>query len=326
MAAAVVVANPIAPPVRDLQISTTQLSTSPGSLIPFDKNLLKSISQPAPAANFAAALAQILGALAAESDRIGTEVNSGVSTPVAPAGTSQTPPVFLPVPDAAPSEATPNGLSTSTAINSAVVAASTPALQQVVSAISAETAYLGNQVVQAAYATVGALVNTPYLIFQAVNAVLAGDLSTAFATIVKAIKAFIHPGLILVGDLGNVYLMPPTTSTPNAGAAAADSTGIAASPATAAGESASASVTSTADPGSADPRQTKRAGSATHATASTGQARSSASTPGTANSSRSADSLGAEQPKPTSAAAGKPGSASSGRPQNSGGRDASSGD
>ena len=110
VAAAVVVANPIAPPVRDLQISTTELSTSPGSLIPFDKNLLKSISQPSPSATFAAALAQILGALAAESDRIGTEVNSGVSYAAGPglAAASRTPSAFVPVP-AAPSDATPNG-------------------------------------------------------------------------------------------------------------------------------------------------------------------------------------------------------------------------
>ncbi len=225
VAAAVVVANPIAPPVRDLQISTTELSTSPGSLIPFDKNLLKSITQPSPSATFAAALAQILGALAAESDRIGTEVNSGVSTLPDPASAaaSRTPSAFVPVP-AAPSDATPSGApSTATTLLPAAAAASAPVFQQVASVVSAETTYLGNQVVEAAYATVDALVNTPYLIIQAVKAVLVGDLSTAVATIVQAIKAFIHPGLVLVGDFGNVfdqYVLPSTNSTPSAGAAA----------------------------------------------------------------------------------------------------------
>lgn len=318
MAAAVVVANPIAPPVRDLQISTTELSTSPGSLIPFDKNLLKSISQPSPSATFAAALAEILGALAAESDRIGTEVNSGVSTPPDPssAAASRTPSAFVPVP-AAPSDATPNGApSTATTLLPAAAAASAPIFQQLASEVSAETTYLGNQVVEAAYAAVDALVNTPYLIIQAVKAVLVGDLSTAVATVVQAIKAFIHPGLVLLGDFGNVfdkYVLPSTNSTPSAGAAATDNTGVAASPATTAGESASDPAASPADSGSANPPQTKRAGSPKQATASTGQPGWSASSRGTGNSSRSAASDSAELPKPTSAGADKPGSASSRR-------------
>ena len=106
--------------------------------------------------------------------------------------------------------------------------------------------------VEAAYAAVDALVNTPYLIIQAVKAVLVGDLSTAVATIVQAIKAFIHPGLVLVGDFGNVfdkYVLPSTNSTPSAGAAATDNTGVAASPATTAGESASDPAASTAELG-----------------------------------------------------------------------------
>ena len=102
--------------------------------------------------------------------------------------------------------ATPNGTpsAASAAVAPVAVAASTPVIQQVVSDIRAETAYLGNKVAEAAYAAVDALVNTPDLIVKAVQAVLVGDLATAYATIVKAIKAFIDSGLILVGGIDDV--------------------------------------------------------------------------------------------------------------------------
>jgi hypothetical protein len=339
--AAVIVANPVAPPVRDLQISTTQLSTSPEALIPFDKNLLKSISQPSASSNFNVALAQILGALAAEADRISTEVNSDVSTPMAPASAtaSQTPPVYAPLPADVPSWATPNGTpSASTTDVPLTVAASAPAIQQVVSDLTAETAYLGNQVVEAAYAAVNALADTPDVIVRAVWAVLVGDLATAFATIVQGIKAFINPGLILVGGVDEVvgqYVAPPINSTPSASAAAANNRRVAAPPAAAvgaAGESATDHpVTTAAEPGSGKPRQTKIAGSATRATTSIDQPqltpRSSASAPSTGNSSHSAGPADIpQQPKPKTLGADNPGSASSGRSQNAGGRGASAGD
>ena len=108
VAAAVVVANPLTPPVRDLQISTTQLSTSPEALIPFDKNVLKSIPAQAGGSNVGAALAQILGALAAEADRIGSEVNSGDNAFPVPVAAEQTPNFYTPATEA-PAIATPNG-------------------------------------------------------------------------------------------------------------------------------------------------------------------------------------------------------------------------
>jgi len=336
VAAAVVVANPVAPPVRDLQISTTQLSTSPEALIPFDKNLLKSISQPSPASNFNAALAQILGALAAEADRIGTEVNSDVSTPLTPASAaaSQVPSVFVPSTVDVPPGATSNGTPSATVVPAAV--ATTPTIEAVVSEVTANTAYLGNKVVEAAYAAVNALVSTPDLIFKAVQAVLVGDLAGAFATIVQAVKAFFDPGLILVGGLDDVvgqYVQPPTKSTPSASAAAAN-TRVVAPPATASGESATDQETPVAESGSGKSRQTESTGSAGHATTSSIAQpqltpRSAASALGAGNSSRSAGPAGsgsAEQPKSKSSGADKPGSASTGRSENAGGRGASAGD
>ncbi len=329
MAAAVVVANPVAPPVRDLQISTTQLSTSPEALIPFDKNLLKSISQPT--SSFNAALAQILGALAAEADRIGTEVNSNVSGPVTPASAaaSQTPPAFVPSPvDVAPG-ATSNGTpSASTAVVAAAVAAS-PTMQLVFSAVAADTAYLGNKVAEAAYAAVTAIVSTPDLILRAVKAVLIGDLAGAYATIVQAIKSFFDPGLILVGGIDQVvgkYAPPPTNPTATASAAAASSSRVAAPPAIAAEQSVTDPDTPATQPGDGKPRPTKVTASARRATTDAQPQltpSSAASTPSAGNSSHSAGSAStdsADQSKQKGSGADKSGSPSSGRSQNAGGR------
>jgi hypothetical protein len=329
VAAAVVVANPVAPPVRDLQISTTQLSTSPEALIPFDKNLLKSISQPA--SGFNAALAQILGALAAEADRIGTEVNSNVSGPFTPASAaaSQTPPAFVPSPvDVAPG-ATPNGTPAASTTVVAAAAAASPTMQLVFSAVNADTKYLGNKVVEAVDAAVNAIFNTPDLIFRAVRAVLLGDLATAYATIVEAVKAFFDPGLILVGGIDNVvgqYGPPPTNPTAAASAAAASSSRVAAPPAIAAEQSVTDPDTSATQSGNGKPRPTKVTVSAKRATTDAQPQltpRSAASTPSAGNSSHSAGPAStdsADQSKQKGSGTDKSASPSSGRSQNSGGR------
>ena len=347
MAAAVVVANPLAPPVRDLQISTTQLSRSPEAPIPFDKNLLKSISQPSAASNFNAALAQILGALAAEADRISSAVNSQAST--GPAAAPQTPQVYAPVSGDVPSGTTPNGTPmVNAAIAPAPTAASTLVFQQVVSDIIADTAYLGNKVVEAAYAAVNALVNTPNLIFKAVQAVLIGDLSAAFATIVEAIKAFFDPGLILVGGIDDVvdqYSLQPHRVALSASAAAAKGSDAVASPDTAAGgtgTSAADPETAAAEPGSGKQQDAPKTGGAKRATSQVRQAAepvsadatspadqppptpgSSAGSPGaTSRSPGTGNSDPAARTKPRTPGGPRPGSAS-GRDQSSGGHGAS---
>ena len=179
--------------------------------------------------------------------------------------------------------------------------ASTPTLQQVVSDITADTAYLSNKVVEAASAAVDALVNTPDLIFKAVQAVLLGDLKTAFATIVEAIKAFFDPGRIIFGGIDEVigqYVVAPTDTTPTASAAAVNNAHAATPPAPAAGEATSAPEpdTTAAEAGSGR-KQARSTGSARHATTDpTSSIRPqlapglSATAPSSRNSSRSAES------------------------------------
>ncbi|WP_167098798.1 hypothetical protein, partial [Mycobacterium sp. DL592] len=202
VAAAVVVANPVVPPIRDMQISTTQLSTSPQALIPFDKSLLNSISQQT--APFGSALAQILGALAAEADRIGNEFNSATYYAAPAAAGALVPPAYNTAPAAEPM-VEPSGTPSAAAAADTLPAASVTAdVQQVVTNLVQDTTYLGSKVVEAAYAAVDVLVNTPNLIVKAILALVKGDLVSALTTIVQAIKAFFSPGLILIGGLQDI--------------------------------------------------------------------------------------------------------------------------
>lgn len=254
----------------------------------------------------------------------------------ASAAAGQTLPVFVASPTNVPSGTTPNGTPYASAtVVSAVVTATVPVIQQVVSSLTAETAYLGNKVVEAAYSAVNALVNTPDLIAKAVRAVLFGDLATAFATIVQAVKAFLDSGLILIGGIDDVFgqnMLPPTNSAPSASAAAATSSRVAVPSATATGESAADRETPATQPGSGKPRQPKSTGSARRATTDAQPQltpRSAAGTPSASSSSRSAGPTktdSAAQRKQKGPGADKSGSASLGRSQNAGGRSASAGD
>ncbi len=247
VAAAVVVANPVAPPIRDMQISTTQLSTSPQALIPFDKSLLNSISQQS--APFGSALAQILGALAAEADRIGNDVNSTgfEAAPVPPAALAAA--AYPPPPSETPF-VPPNGTPSSAAAAaeaSMLPAAGVADVQQVVTSLVQDTTYLGSKVVEAAYAAVDVLVSTPSLIVKAIVALIKGDLVSALNTIVDTIKAFFGPGEILIGGLqgfiDSLTGQPsnPLTPTPPPAASWTPGTDTGAAPAGTAGTGATAS-------------------------------------------------------------------------------------
>ena len=230
VAAAVVVANPVVPPIRDMQISTTQLSTSPQALLPFDKSLLNTISQQT--APFGSALAQILGALAAEADRIGNEFNSATYD-AAPAPAATLVPAYPPAAVAAPFVEANGAPSAAAAADTLPAASVTADVQQVVTNLVQDTTYLGSKVVEAAQAYVDVLVNTPNLIAKAILALVKGDLVSALTTIVEAIKAFFSPGLILIGGLQDIIdsltgqSSIPLTPTPAAGQLPGTDTGSA---------------------------------------------------------------------------------------------------
>lgn len=226
VAAIVVVANPVTPASRDMQISTTQLSTSPGMLSPFDKSLLNAITPQFPPAGIGPALAQILAALAADADRISQEVNSQV----APEGS-----VAAATPDPVANHPGPTeGLSTESA-NATPVASTTgfaPAtvsteVQQALSGLVADTSYLGGKVVEAAYAAVDLIIRVPQYVITAVMALLNGNVGEVLDTVRSAIKDFFGPGLIILGGIVDILhnRFPPLPAAAGAtGVAAADST------------------------------------------------------------------------------------------------------
>ncbi|GAY15968.1 hypothetical protein MSZK_26940 [Mycobacterium sp. shizuoka-1] len=218
MAATVVVANPIAPPSRDMQISTTQLSTSPDLLSPSDKSLISALTPQLALGGIGPALAQILAALAADADRISREVASAATpeTPLDAALPEQAPLRAEPVATGfveSTNAATPTTVSTdfaSTAFNSDVV--------QALNGLVADTSYLGGKVVEAAYAVVEVIIRVPQFVITAALDLLKGDIAGALDTVKAAIQAFFGPGLILLDGIRDVLYgrQPPAVPPPTA--------------------------------------------------------------------------------------------------------------
>ncbi|WP_319435723.1 hypothetical protein [Mycobacterium sp. RTGN5] len=215
VAATVVVANPVAPPSRDMQISTTQLSTSPDLLSPSDKSLLSALSPALSAESIAPALAQILAALAADADRISREVTSEVSPDLlaAAAVPEQTGYRSEPLPGAfaASANATPD-IPTSFATPVATD------VQQVLNGLVADTSYLGGTVVEAAYAVVDVIIRAPQFVFTAVIDLLNGDIAGALDTVRSAIKAVLGPVVILLDGIRNVLFGREVVKAPSTAA------------------------------------------------------------------------------------------------------------
>ena len=215
MAATVVVANPLAPPSRDMQISTTQLSTSPDLLSPSDKSLLSALTPKVGISDIGPALAQILAALAADADRISREVSSAISpeAPAVAAMPEQT--AYRPGPIAAPflesANATP---APSTNFASAVVSSD---VVQAINGLVLDTSYLGGKVVEAAYAVVDVIIQVPQFVINAALDLLAGDIAGAIDTVKSAIRAFWGPGLIILDGIRDVLYgrRPPAIPAPS---------------------------------------------------------------------------------------------------------------
>src|SRR4051812_2649289 len=158
VAATVVVAKPLAPPSRDMQISTTQLSTSPDLLSPSDKTLLSALTPKSPISDIGPALAQIFAALAADADRISREVSSAISPqPQAiAASTEQT--AYRPEPIAPGFVESANATPAPSSFASAVVSSE---VVQALNGLVLDTSYLGGKVVEAAYAVVAVIIRVP---------------------------------------------------------------------------------------------------------------------------------------------------------------------
>ncbi|MCX2930727.1 hypothetical protein ORI20_10590 [Mycobacterium sp. CVI_P3] len=215
VAATVVVANPLAPPSRDMQISTTQLSTSPDLLSPSDKSLLSALTPPLSIEGIGPALAQILAALAADADRISREVNSesGPETQLAAGPPEQT--AYRPEPVASTVVESPNAtpVASSTGFTSTVFSTD---VTEAINSLVADTSYLGGKVVEAAYAVVDVIIRVPQFVITAALDLLQGDIAGVLDTVKSAITAFFGPGLILLDGIRDVLYgrQPPPTPPP----------------------------------------------------------------------------------------------------------------
>lgn len=212
VAATVVVANPLAPPSRDMQISTTQLSTSPDLLSPSDKSLLSALTPKLAISDIGPALAQILAALAADADRISREVSSAISPdPVAVAALPEQT-AYRPEPIAPgfveSANATPPA---TTGFASAVVSSD---VVQAINGLVLDTSYLGGKVVEAAYAVVDVIIRVPQFVITAALDLLAGDIAGALDTVKDAIRAFWGPGLIILDGIRDVLYGRRTPAIP----------------------------------------------------------------------------------------------------------------
>ncbi|WP_149441323.1 hypothetical protein [Mycolicibacterium sp. P1-5] len=215
MAATVVVANPLAPPSRDMQISTTQLSTSPDLLSPSDKSLLSALTPKVAVSDIGPALAQILAALAADADRISREVSPAISpgpqaVAALPEQTAYRPgpiaPAFIESANATP--AAPTSFA-SAVVSSEVVKA--------LNGLVLDTSVLGGKVVEAAYAVVDVILRVPQYVMTAALDVLKGDIAGALDTVKSALNAIWAPGLtVLDGIRDFLYGRAPAPISPPA--------------------------------------------------------------------------------------------------------------
>ena len=79
-----------------------------------------------------------------------------------------------------------------------------PELQQALTVVTADTSYVGRQVVQAAIAAAGLTVTEPALITQVVTALAKGDVNGAVKNVVDAAKAPLRPTSMILDAVRTV--------------------------------------------------------------------------------------------------------------------------
>lgn len=215
VAAGVIVANPILVPRADVQIPAVALSAGSDSADMLDQSFLDAIAPAAPeSTNPFSVLKQLVSALAADASYVGKNAIvdafvAGVAAVSGPDLSVPTTPVSpVPAPIAPPPDLaalipalTPNLDSslltaplatvsadvtnvTTTFINGSVV----PVVEQVVSAVYNDAAYLGKNVLTAAFVVGAAVVAEPGLIGDTLTALVNGDINAALQNAVKAVE------------------------------------------------------------------------------------------------------------------------------------------
>ena len=210
--AAVVVANPLVTTPHDVAVPPVRLSAGAGAPHGmFDKALVDAIAvDPGDSASPVGALKQMFAALAADASLFGGKVASEVfpqSPAVAP------PPIQANSPasghTAAP--ASPVDVNELAALMQPALPAPAsnasqigPELQQALTVVTADTSYMGRQVVAAAIAAAGLTVTEPVLITQVVSALSSGDVNGAVKKVVDVAQAPLRPTSIILDAVRTV--------------------------------------------------------------------------------------------------------------------------
>ncbi|MGI9164430.1 MAG: hypothetical protein ACR2JI_16135 [Mycobacterium sp.] len=215
VAAGVIVANPILVPRADVQIPAVALSAGSDSADMLDASFLDAIAPAAPeSTNPFSVLRQLVSALAADASYVGKNaiVDAFVAGVAAVSGPDLSVPATVVSPAPAPIAPPPDLAAlvpaltphldsslltaplatvsadvtnvTTTFINGSVV----PVVEQVVSAVYNDAAYLGKNVLTAAFVVGAAVVAEPSLIGDTLTALVNGDINAALQNAVKAVE------------------------------------------------------------------------------------------------------------------------------------------
>ena len=199
--AAVVVANPLVTPPHDVAVPAVRLSAGAGAPHGmFDKSLVDAIAvDTGDSASPVAALKQMFASLAANASLFGGHAVSEVL----PQGPAVAPPpaqTTSPAPDHNAASTPPVDVEDLAALMQPALPAPAPSasqigpeLQQALTVVTADTSYVGRQVVQAAIAAAGLTVTEPALITQVVTALAKGDVNGAVKNVVDAAEAPLRP-------------------------------------------------------------------------------------------------------------------------------------
>ena len=204
VSAALIVANPIEAPPKDVQITVAEMSAGLGNRTEVsDPAFWNSLAAAAPeSTNPLSILQQLLGALAENATRIG---NQAVAEGIA-AGAAAEP---TPAPTMTDAGAPDSRVNVSEPTVNPTPAVPTPVvvpvdLQQTLTNLASNAQYLGGKIVEAASALAIAIIAAPRSILDALTYAANGDLPAALNSLAQAAKALLSPPLIIVDAVQTV--------------------------------------------------------------------------------------------------------------------------
>ena len=212
LGAAVVVANPLVTAPHDVSVPSVRLSAGAGAAHGmFDKALVEAIAvDSGDSTSPVGVLKQLFAALAANAGLFGGKAVSEVF-PQDPAITPPPPRTAAAASNDPAVSAAPVDMNALANLMQPVLPAPAstagqigPELQQALTVVTADTGYVGRQVVAAAIAAAGLTVTEPALITQVVTALAKGDVTGAVNKVIDAAQAALQPTSIILDAVRTV--------------------------------------------------------------------------------------------------------------------------